>query len=284
ALSERVGCAEWVVEGILDPLVDAELVRRDADGYATVAGLEPVLDDSARRAAVEAELRSALAGPPGSLGGDDPPAAAYDGTAFGLAEALFERHLPELEGLDDLLRGGSRRVLVIGPGSAELAIELCRWLAGVHIVGLEREPAALSQGMADVRAAGLAERVEVVGDLAADAPFALAVVPVAFQPRAVVERELAALRDAVEPSGWVLSVAPNQPRDPLGAAVRRLRTARSGGDPGLGEAELEELLGGVGFPVTRVLPPDGQFGLRIVAARNLPTRDDGDGSGGGGNG
>jgi SAM-dependent methyltransferase len=282
ALGERVGSAEWVVEGILEPLVDAGLVRRDAGGYAAIGGLEPVLDDSARRAAVEAELRSALAGP---LGGDDRPESAYAGTAFALGEALFERHLPELEGLDDLFRSGSPRVLVIGPGSAELAIELCRWLSGVRVVGLEREPAALSQGMADVHAAGLAERVEIdgrsVGELPADAPFALALVPVAFHPRAVVERELAALRGAVAPGGWVLSVLPSRPRDPLGTAVRRLRTARSGGDPGLGDGELEQLLGGAGFPIARVLPTDGQFAPRVMAARNLPARGESYGPGDG---
>ncbi|HEX8745052.1 MAG TPA: acyl-CoA dehydrogenase family protein [Thermoleophilaceae bacterium] len=285
ALSERVGAPEWVVEGMLEVLVGAGLVRRDAEEYAAAPGLESMLDDSAWRAAVEAELRSALAGAPGSLGGDGRPELAYDGTAFALCEALFERHLPDLEGLADLLRSGSRRVLVIGPGSAELAVELCRWLPDVRVVGLEREPSALSQGVADVRAAGLSERVEVdgrpVGDLPADAPFALALVPVAFHPRAVVERELAALRGAVEPNGWVLSALPVPPRDPLGAAVRRLRTARSGGDPHLGEAELERLLTGVGFPLTRVLPADARLGPRLVAARNLPARADGDGPGGG---
>jgi alkylation response protein AidB-like acyl-CoA dehydrogenase len=259
ALSERIGAPERVVEQLLEVLAGAGLVRRDGDGYAAAPGLESVLDDSARRAAVEAELRSAFVGP---------PTLAYDGLAFGLCESLFERHLVELEGLADLLRRVSPRVLVIGPGTAELAAELCRWLCDARVAGLEPDASTLPRGGEE----GFDDRVEIgvgsAGDFVAGARFALAFVPVAFHPSAQVERELVALRRAVEPGGWVLAPLPASPRDPLGAAVRRLLTARCGGDPRLDETALERMLKTVGFPVTRVLPATG--GLQLVAARNLP--------------
>jgi alkylation response protein AidB-like acyl-CoA dehydrogenase len=271
---ERIGAPGWVVEWMLEILVEAGLVRRDDGGYAIHPGLEPVLFSGARRTALESDARSTLTRLAGSLAGDAEPDCLHEGTAGVFCEALLERHLAELEGLDDLLREPSARVLVLGPGSAALAIELCRWLPNVRVVGLEQRPAALPRAIADVAAAGFGDRVEIHdGDVsAATEPrtVALACVPAAFHGRGALAQVLAGLRSAVADGGWVVPVMPSRPRDALGAAVWRLRMALCGGDPLLDEAELERLLRESGFPLSRALRQTPGLRLRLLAARKLP--------------
>lgn len=271
--SDRIGAPGWIVERMLEILVEPGLVRHDDGGYAIHAGLEPLLFSGARRAALESDTRSTLTTLAGSLTGDAEPDCLREGTAAVLCEALLERHLAELEGLDDLLREPSARALVVGPGSAELAIELCHWLPHVRVVGIERRPAALTRAIADVTAAGFADRVEIHdGDVSAatePGTVALACVPAAFHDRGVLAEVLAGLRSAVADGGWVVPVMPSRPRDALGAAVWRLRTALCGGDPLLDEAELERLLRESGFPLPRALQQVPGLRLRLLAARKL---------------
>jgi alkylation response protein AidB-like acyl-CoA dehydrogenase len=271
---DRVGAPGWLVERMLVILVEAGLVRRDDGGYAIHAGLEPALFSGARRTALESDARSTLTRLAGSLAGDAEPDCVHEGTAGAFCEALLERHIAELEGLDDLLREPSARVLVIGPGSAELAIELCRWLPSVRVVGLEQRPSALTRGNTDVAAAGFADRVEIHdGDVSAatePGTVALACVPAAFHGRGALAEVLAGLRSAVADGGWVVPVMPSRPRDALGAAVSRLRTALCGGDPLLDEEALEGLLRESGFPVARALQQVPGLRLRLLAARKLP--------------
>jgi alkylation response protein AidB-like acyl-CoA dehydrogenase len=272
--SDRIGAPGWVVERMLVILVEAKLVRHDGGGYAIHAGLEPALFSGARRAALESDARSTLTGLAGSLAGDAEPDRLHEGTAGALCEALLERHIAELEGLDDLLKAPSARVLVMGPGSAELAIELCRWLPSVRVVGLEQRPSALTRGNTDVAAAGFADRVEIhdghVSAATEPGTVALACVPAAFHGRGALADVLAGLRSAVADGGWVVPVMPSRPRDALGAAVWRLRTALCGGDPLLDEVELERLLRESGFPVSRALQQVPGLRLRLQAARKLP--------------
>ncbi|MDQ3933036.1 MAG: acyl-CoA dehydrogenase family protein [Actinomycetota bacterium] len=273
AVGDRIGAPGGVVERMLAILAEAGLVRHDGGGYAIHAGLEPALFSGARRTALESDARSTLTGLAGSLAGEAEPDRLHEGTAGAFCEALLERHIAELEGLDDLLREPSARVLVVGPGSAELAIELCRWLLSVRVVGLEEGPAALTRANADVAAAGFADRVEVhdrgVGDATEPGTIALACVPAAFHGRGALAEALAGMRSAVSDGGWVVAVMPSRPRDALGAAVWGLRTALCGGDPLLDEEALEGLLRASGFPLPRTLEQLPGLRLRLLAARNL---------------
>ena len=215
-------------ERMLEVLADAGLVRGDA----VDPGFAPALVSRARRSELAGEARAALARRAGPLARDPDVDRVHEGMAAACCQALFDQHAAGLEGLDELLGARAPRAAVAGAGGAALAEELRRWVPAL----------------------------EVAGPDAPAGPLALAVVATAFEPREALAAELARLRDALAPGGWVVLLGPRAPRDKLGAAVARLRTAVSGGDPSL---DAGALLRDAGFPLVRALSAD------LVAARRL---------------
>jgi alkylation response protein AidB-like acyl-CoA dehydrogenase len=272
-VSERLNAPEWVVERMLEVLVDAGLVRDEGGTYAPHPGLEATLVSRVRRAELECDARVTLTRRAGPLAGDPELDRLHGGTAAAFCDALFERHLAGLEGLDDLLRERSPRALVAGPGSAALAVELCRWVPTLRVVGLEPRSEDLGREMERVERAGLAGRVEVheLGsqDVAGEGPFALACIATAFHGRDVVAAELARSRDLLADGGWAILLTPRLPRNAVGAAASRLRTAVSGGDPLLDEEGHRRLVRDAGFPLVRALPEVPGLRQHLLAARRL---------------
>jgi SAM-dependent methyltransferase len=181
----------------------------------------------------------------------------------GLASAAFAPVLrravaPRLEDLTARLQAPGARFLDVGAGVAALTIAICRLWPTLSAVGIDPWRPALTLGLRGVEAAGLAERIELrqqdVADLADRGAFDLAWVPVSFLSRDVLTRSAGPLRSALRPGGWAIFNMYSGP-DPLGLALARLRTARSGGwvtDP----AGLESVLAGAGYAEVRTLPAE----------------------------
>lgn len=270
--AERLGVPESIVERMLGVLADAGLVRAGGDGtHALHPGLEQALLSRARRARLAWEARATLMRRAGPLAADPELDRIHDGAADGLCDALFQRHVASLQGLDGLLREPSARALVVGPGSGALAVALRRWVSTLRVLGLEPGSSDAGREVERIDGDGEGVRIEELGSRAAaeEGAFALACIPTAFHRRDVVAAELARARDALADGGWALLLMPESPRNALGAAAVRLRTAVAGGDPLL---DGERLLREAGFPLVRTLPDVPGSSLRLLAARKLRER------------
>src|SRR5207247_201868 len=116
--------------------------------------------------------------------------------------------MPKLDGLPDRMHSLDATVLDVGTGSGQTAIELCRRLPDVRVVGLEPAPAPLALAKANVAEAGFGDRIELreqrVEAIAGRELFDFAWLPPAYMPNEVLRAGLASVHSALRPGGWVL--------------------------------------------------------------------------------
>jgi SAM-dependent methyltransferase len=95
-----------------------------------------------------------------------PGALVYDRTFGWLLGDLYRRMADDLAAAVGGLQAPA--VLEIGPGPGGLAVELARRHAGLHLTGLDVDPAMVERAAARARREGLDDRIVfVVGDVAA---------------------------------------------------------------------------------------------------------------------
>jgi SAM-dependent methyltransferase len=125
--------------------------------------------------------------------------------------------------------------LDIGTGVGWLAIEAARAWPALRVVGVDPWEPALALARQNLAASDVAQRVELraltIEDLDETAAFTLAWLPGPFIGEDVTDRALAVIRRALAPGGWLVFGVNAASRDPLGEALTRLRTVRSGGYP-----------------------------------------------------
>jgi SAM-dependent methyltransferase len=256
------------------------------------APLDEALDALGARPLVEQanpeELRSVLGGirtelflgarlvsgarPPGAAWSDTDPSvlqAAGDASA-GFPAALERSIAPRLAGLPERLAAEGASFLDVGVGVAALAVGMVRRWPSLRVVGVDPWAPSIALARDNVRAAGLADRIELREQGAEVLPdedrFDLAWVPGVFVPGAALPAVLARVRRALRPGGWLLLAFAGPGADPLADALARLRTALWGGAL-LAPAEAEGLLARSGLADVKALPGPPGSTVALAAGR-----------------
>ena len=162
---------------------------------------------------------------------------------------------------------GVRSFLDVGTGIGLLAIAAAGVWPQAAVVGIDIWGPSLDAAGANVRAAGLADRITIRNeDVTAlddvDA-YDCAWFPTFFVAEAVFEAAMPRLYRAVRPGGWLVLGRMAPPPDPIAQAVFALRTIRSGG----AEFDTKRLITSLetaGCTAVRVLPRQGSAPLEYV--------------------
>jgi SAM-dependent methyltransferase len=200
----------------------------------------------------------------------DPEVLESQGRSSAFFAGVVERALvPSLPGLGESLRAPGATFLDVGVGVGRLAIEMCGAFPALSVVGIDPWDYVLGLARRNVEAAGLTERIELrqegLEQLADEAAFDLVWLAGPFLPSRVLEGSLARVLAALRPGGWVVSGLYHG-RDPLDAALGRLRTARSGG--ALLDADgWVALLAATGFDAASALQPEGPLPAAVAVGR-----------------
>lgn len=253
------------VDEVLDALGARHLVER-----ADPAELRPVLGGIRTELFLGARLVSEA--PPGAAWSSTDPAVLQ---AAGEVSAAFPAALgrsvaPRLDGLAERLAAPDAAFLDVGVGVAAMAVEMVRRWPSLRVVGVDPLAASIALARDRVRAAGLADRIELREQGAEDLPdedrFDLAWVPGVFIPERALPSILERVRRALRPGGWLLLAFAGPGADPLATALARLRTALWGGAQ-LAPAEFEGLLARSGLADVRFLPGPPGSTVAMMAGR-----------------
>lgn len=195
--------------------------------------------------------------------------AAGDVSA-GLPRVLERLVVPQLEGLSERLRAPGCRFLDVGAGAGALSIQMARTWPELAIVGIEPWAPALELARANVRAAGLDERIELrpsgAQHLTDEASYDLGWIPSLFIAEPLLDAVLERVSRALRPGAWLILPVLSAEAAPLAASVVRLRAALWGGSaPGLGEATVRLAAAGFGEPRSFSSAPSST--TRLLAAQ-----------------
>jgi SAM-dependent methyltransferase len=160
-----------------------------------------------------------------------------------------------------------RSFLDVGAGIGLLAIAAARAWPQAAIVGIETWGPSLEAAAANVRAAGLDDKITIRDQdvTTLDDPDAYDCVwlPTFFVTEAVLEAAMPRLYRAVRPGGWLVLGRMVPPTDPLAQKTTALRTIRGGG----AEFDTKRLVAALetaGCTAVRVLPRQGPAPLEYV--------------------
>jgi predicted O-methyltransferase YrrM len=272
AIAHRTGAPPNVVARLLDVLV--------ALGFALAAllrdreALDALLGE-ARTALLQASdlAARARAGLAEGWHHEDPEILRSQGaTSAAAVPVIAERLVPSLDGLAERLGAPTAAALDVGTGVAAVAIGLCRRFPALHVVGLEPASAPLAEARRNITAAGLESRIELraqrVEDLADEAAFDLAFLPIVFLATDTLRSGLTAVLRALRPGGWVLMASMAVPGDDLAPALARLRATLWGSEAlppeavgalaeEVGYAEVRFFGGGPGATLTPIVARRG---------------------------
>ncbi|MDP8908214.1 MAG: class I SAM-dependent methyltransferase [Chloroflexota bacterium] len=269
SLAGRVGVSEPLVRSLAEALVAAGMAVRTRDGFASAPGLGP-LSTGLQAAALRADVRSGLlqatglfdAATRGSLGtgwswSDERVLQAQGDTSAAAVELLETRLFPRMNGVLERLDSGEGAFLDVGTGVAAVTIELCRRHPTLRAVGLEPLDAARVLAQRNVRAAGMADRVEIrdqlVQELTETDSFDLAWLPGNFLGPDLLPVALSSVYRALRPGGWVLNASLGGGGDDPASVTARLRAVLWGGDTTTPE-QVRDLLDAVGFTEITLFP------------------------------
>lgn len=262
------------VQARIDEVLDA-LGARHLVEQADPADLQPVLGGIRTEMFLGARLVSG--GWPGAGWSCTDPAAlqAAGDVSAGFPAAMKRSIAPRLDGLTERLAAADASFLDVGVGVAAMAVEMVRQWPLLRVVGVDPSAASIALARDNIRAAGLADRIELreqgAESLSDEGRFDLAWIPGAFIPEralpSVVERTGRALR----PGGWLLLAFASPGADPLAAALARLRTVLWGGTEAA-PSEIEGLLARSGLVRVRTLPSPPGSAIAMVAGQRPETR------------
>jgi SAM-dependent methyltransferase len=282
--AERLGAPVQLVEEMLGVLTATGLVRRDGERFAVADGLESLLNASPLRAAVQSEALSAVLQGRGFLDRarrgsfpvgwhqDDPELLEAQGRpSAAICEILLGKLAHQLDGLDERLHAPGARILDVGTGTAQTAVELCRRLPDVRVVGLDPMPEAIAIAERIAAASGFGDRIELrrlgLEALADSSCFDFAWVPAVFVPGDALVAGLRRLHGALRPGGWAILLTVSVPDSDLRGAVSRLQNVRWAGQALLPDT-VRGMLEDAGFGSVKVLSDPLANTMRFVAGRH----------------
>ena len=269
---------------MLDVLTALGIAVHDEDGYRASPGLEAAGADPDVSARVSAELRTALLqaaelatrGRGKVLDADgwrheDPEILRTQGVASAAAvPVLAQRLIPSLGDLEERLSRPGAAALDVGTGVAAVALGLANHFPSLHVVGLEPAAAPLAEARRNVAAAGLESRIELrqqrVEDLADEAAFDFAFLPIVFLATETLRSGLGAVLRALRPGGWVLMGSLGGPGEDLAPAIARLK-ATLWGSEALPPEQVGQFAEELGFDEVRFFPGVAGALIPIVARR-----------------
>ena len=239
----------------------ADAVLRDlglagAVGSADPAALRPVLALLRAELLFGGHILLDGTGERGWVDRDADVLQSFGEVSVGFPDMIDRLIAPVLPDLVARLEAPGARFLDIGTGVGWLSIGMLRRWPGLRATGVEPLPGALAIARQNLRATGLAERMELRSgrgeDLSDRGIFDLAFVPSAFIDAGHLPEILARVHAALRPGVWVLlAVIEPDGTDPSAAALARFRASVWGGEA-LGVAGGTALLAEAGF--ARVVP------------------------------
>jgi SAM-dependent methyltransferase len=165
---------------------------------------------------------------------------------------------------------GVRHFLDIGTGVGLLAVAAAGVWPDSHIVGIDAWEPSLDRARANVRAAGLDDRITLrhqnMTELDDVETYDCAWVPTFFMTEDILTQALPKVFRSVQPGGWIVLGRLVPPPDPIAEATLRLRTIRSGGCD-LDSERAAKLLEQVGCVDVHPLPNSGPITLDYVLGR-----------------
>jgi SAM-dependent methyltransferase len=160
-----------------------------------------------------------------------------------------------------------RSFLDVGSGIGLLAIAAAGVWPQATVVGIDVWVPSLEAAAANVRAAGLGDRITLrdqnVATLDDTGAYDCAWLPTFFVTEPVLEAAMPRLCRALRPGGWLVLGRMAPPPDPLARAVSTLRTIRGGGAD-FDAKRLVDALDAVGCTAVRVLPRQGPAPMEYV--------------------
>jgi SAM-dependent methyltransferase len=162
---------------------------------------------------------------------------------------------------------GVRSFLDVGSGIGLLAVAAAGVWPQATVVGIDVWGPSLEAAAANVRAAGLGDRITLrdqnVTALDDSDTYDCAWFPTFFVTEPVLEAAMPRLYRALRPGGWLVLGRMTSPPDPLAQAVSTLRTIRGGGAD-FDAKRLIEALEAVGCTAARVVPRQGPAPMEYV--------------------
>lgn len=159
---------------------------------------------------------------------------------------------PELESVTSLLD--------VGVGVGLLAVSAANRWPDATVVGIDTWEPALERARANVREAGLEQRITLrnqdVANLDDADAYDCAWVPTFFISERVLPVAVSKIDRALRPGGWIVLGFFTAPPDPVAQATMALRTIRSGGT-NLDSKRALSLLGDTGYSSIRTMEPPG---------------------------
>jgi SAM-dependent methyltransferase len=285
-LSERTGVPAGMAEALLDVLVALGLVRRAGDAFTAAPGLQPLLMPPARdyllrdvratvlqgQALMEGAKRGTLRAGWAYTDPEILEAQGAGSTGAPAARMLSERIYPKLDGLVERLRAPTAAFLDVGSGVGATAIAMCTIWPHLRVVGIEPQAVPLAEGLRNVAAAGLGERIALraqrIEELTEREAFDLAWLPQVFLPREAFGSGLRAVRAALRPGGWAILLAIGAPGPDPRAALGRLINVLWG-EEARPSGAVEQAAIAAGFDPVRSFPgpPAGLVDATFIAAR-----------------
>jgi len=160
-----------------------------------------------------------------------------------------------------------RSLLDVGTGIGLLAIAAARVWPHASIVGIDTWGPSLETAAANIRAAGLDDKITVrdqdVTALEDTDAYDCVWFPTFFVTAAVLEAAMPRLYRAVRPGGWLVLGRMAPPPDPLAQTTSALRTIRGGGAE-FDAKRLATALETAGCAAVRILPRQGPAPLEYV--------------------
>ena len=165
---------------------------------------------------------------------------------------------------------GVRSFLDVGSGIGLLAVAAAGVWPQATVVGLDVWGPSLKAAAANVRAAGLGDRIilrdQDVVDLDDSDAYDCAWFPTFFVTEPVLEAAMPRLYRALRPGGWLVLGRMASPPDPLAQAVTTLRIIRGGGAD-FDAKRLVAALEAAGCTAVRVVPRQGPAPMEYVIGR-----------------
>jgi precorrin-6B methylase 2 len=151
-------------------------------------------------------------------------------------------------------------LLDVGVGVGLLAISAANLWPSTTVVGIDVWEPALERARANVREAGLGDRITLrnqnVAELNDEDAYDCGWIPTFFMPEEVLTTATANVVRAVQPGGWIVLGLFRASPDPLVQATMALRNIRSGGT-NLDVKRASELLASAGCVSVRSVEPPG---------------------------